>query len=388
MCGNDSYGKEAETQYLRRRRIGIRFIILLWVLSVIIAPVQAASVRELIEQGNSALSNGQYDKALEAYDKASVERPESPEIYYNKGNVFYRQEDYDKAKEMFETAALKTKDLQLEARCDYNLGNTLFCQGQRQKDSDLQKALAAYQTAIKHYQDALKRDPALKDAAHNIEIARLIMKDILDKLKKQAEDQKKQQEQQKQIQEQLKQLIERQEQAVKQNKSLSEKKAKEGQTPETQKQTQQLAEEQKNIKDQTRDVSEKLSQQPQPSQPPNQAQTKPSPQDEARKHLEQSVTEQATAEQHLRKEQLEAAQPDQQKALDHMQKALEALAGETEPSPAPSNQDQDQNQKQPPQPRPQPRDKNARDIINEEKENKQNRQTQVPGQYHPVDKDW
>ena len=95
---------------------------------------------------------------------------------------------------MFETAALKSKDLQLEARCCYNLGNTLFRQAQRQMDSDLKKALTAYQDAVKHYRDALKRDSDLRDAAHNIEITRLIIKDILDKIKKKEEEQKKQQE--------------------------------------------------------------------------------------------------------------------------------------------------------------------------------------------------
>jgi Ca-activated chloride channel homolog len=147
----------------------------------------AASTAELVSKGNSLYLAGKYDEALSAYEEASVKAPESPRLYFNKGAAYYRKENYDKAKEAFENAALKTKDVNLEAMARFNLGNCSFSQAQRQKDSDLNEMLEACQTAIRHYQEALKLDPGLKEAAENIEVVRLVMKNIMDEINKRKE---------------------------------------------------------------------------------------------------------------------------------------------------------------------------------------------------------
>ena len=103
----------------------------------------AASGADLVAEGNRAYQREDYEKALAAYDRASVEAPEAPQIYFNKGAVYYMQGDYTKAREMFEQAALKAKDLELEAGSQYNLGNCAFRESERQRDSDLKKSLAA-----------------------------------------------------------------------------------------------------------------------------------------------------------------------------------------------------------------------------------------------------
>jgi Ca-activated chloride channel family protein len=147
----------------------------------------AASTAELVSKGNSLYLVGKYDEALSAYEEASVKAPESPQLYFNKGAAYYRKENFDKAKEAFENAALKTKDVNLEAMARFNLGNCSFSQAQRQKDSDLNEMLEACQTAIRHYQEALTLDPGLKEAAENIEVVRLVMKNIMDEINKRKE---------------------------------------------------------------------------------------------------------------------------------------------------------------------------------------------------------
>jgi len=74
----------------------------LWLVAVVILiliPMQAlaASARKMVSRGNTAYAAGQYDEALEAYDAASVEAPESARIYFNKGAAYYRQGDYSSA---------------------------------------------------------------------------------------------------------------------------------------------------------------------------------------------------------------------------------------------------------------------------------------------------
>ena len=54
----------------------------------------AGPAGELVERGNAAYRAGQYGEALEAYDKASVDAPESPHIYFNKGGAYYRKSDF------------------------------------------------------------------------------------------------------------------------------------------------------------------------------------------------------------------------------------------------------------------------------------------------------
>jgi len=145
----------------------------------------ADSPGRLVSKGNREYHKKAYAKALDLYDKASVKAPESAIVAFNKGDAFYRTGDFEKAREQFQQAASKTKSLPFESKAWYNLGNCSFESGKRQEDSDLQKALESLQESVKFYGTALEKDPANKPAAENLEIARLKIKDLLDKIKKQ-----------------------------------------------------------------------------------------------------------------------------------------------------------------------------------------------------------
>jgi Ca-activated chloride channel family protein len=149
------------------------------------APAFADSPGGLVSKGNKQYHKKDYGKALELYDKASVKAPESAIVAFNKGDAFYKKEDLEKAREQFQQAASKTKSLPFEAKAWYNIGNCAFKAGGREEDSDLQKALQSYEESVKLYGTALEKDPHLKEAAENMEIARLKIKDLLDKMKNQ-----------------------------------------------------------------------------------------------------------------------------------------------------------------------------------------------------------
>lgn len=350
----------------------IRLVI---VIGIMHGAAYADSVRKLIGEGNSAYAKELYDDALSAYEEASVERPESPHIYFNKGAVYYRKGDYEKAKEAFDNAAMKSKDLRLEAKARYNLGNCEFREAQRQQDSDLQKAVEAYQRSITHYQSALKLDPQMKDAAHNIEVTRLIVKDLLDKINKQKKEQEKQQQAQKQIAEKLKELAERQQALADKSKDADEDKLDD------------MKKEQNSVKTETEQLAKKMADQKQAQQ-----QQQPSPMDKAQQHVENATKNQQQAERELDKKQLDKTHDEQQKAANELKEALKSLSDQQkedqqqqqqkqQPKEQKEQQDQEQQQAQAAP------DKTARDILNDEKENRKRRAVQQ-GSYRAVEKDW
>jgi len=420
------------------RRAALPFA-LLAVAARLAAPLRAESARELIAKGNRAYAAESYEEALDAYEQASVEMPESPYVYFNRGGVHYRKADYEKAREAFEKAALKTKDHRIEAKCRYNLGNCSFRECERQQDSDLKKALGACEKSITLYQEALKLDPELQNAARNIEVARLTMKNLLDEIKKREEEEAKQQEQQKKVAEKLKELIKRQERAANRNQALQKQKAAKGDSPRLRNDVQGLAGDQDGIRQDTQKLSNDVTQmaqqgcgqqacqppqQPgqqgcQPPPPPGQQAPQPqppSPSDQVKQHLDQAVSAQDAATGKLESNQLKPAHPDQKRAAEELKKALESMTqpqdkqqqqkqqgdqqqGQKEEQKEQEKQEQqgqeDEQKDQEKQEEQEKQEKQqalanekARDILDEEKENREKRQAQPAGGYRAVDKDW
>jgi tetratricopeptide (TPR) repeat protein len=134
-------------------------VLLMIALCACAAPAGAESPGRLVSKGNKQYDKKDFAKAIELYDRASVKAPESAIVAFNKGDAFFKKGDLEKAREQFQQAASKTKDLSFESKAWYNLGNCAFEEGKRQEDSDLQKALESLQQSVKHYGTALVKDP-------------------------------------------------------------------------------------------------------------------------------------------------------------------------------------------------------------------------------------
>jgi len=161
------------------------------------APLRAADPtlpHELVAQANKALAQGDTTKALHLYDEAGKLLSDSPEIAYNQGIAQYRKGDYEKATELF-TKALATRDLALDAKTRFNLGNCAYASALEQK-ADLQTAIDKLGEAIVRYRETLEADPNDMDARANIERAQLLIKDLIDKEKQRQEQEKQNQEDQ------------------------------------------------------------------------------------------------------------------------------------------------------------------------------------------------
>lgn len=160
---------------------------------LLVLPVRAADSQasRLVGQANQALAEGRTDEALELYDKAAGLVADSPELAYNRGVAYYRKGDRTKAAEQFKKA-LTTRDLQLEARAKFNLGNCAYAEA-LDKQQDLKAALEQLRLAISYYKDAIAADPDDIDAKMNIETAQLLMKHLLDQEKNKQQEQQDQQ---------------------------------------------------------------------------------------------------------------------------------------------------------------------------------------------------
>ena len=155
----------------------------------------ADTAKSMVESGNRLYAEGSYVEAVGEYDRAITAAPEAAEPKFNKANAYYRLDDYAGAADLFRQAAAETKDMDLVARAKYNLGNCHFQTGSRQRDSDLEKALKQFESAIASWRQVLEIEPENEKAARNIEVARLTIKDIIDQLKKQQEQQQQDQQQ-------------------------------------------------------------------------------------------------------------------------------------------------------------------------------------------------
>jgi Ca-activated chloride channel family protein len=161
-------------------------IIVALLLTVLLAQAALAEpVRDLVRQGNGLYKKGNFNEALNLYDRALVDKPQAPEPKFNKANSFYNLDDLAKAIDLYKEVAAEAKDMKLVTKAKYNMGNCYFQQGSKQKDSNLQKALDDLKTSISYWRQVLDIEPENQKAARNIEVARLMIKDILDQLNKQ-----------------------------------------------------------------------------------------------------------------------------------------------------------------------------------------------------------
>lgn len=93
----------------------------------------ADSTASLIDKGNKSWVSGDYEEAINKYDEAAVDDPESPYIHFNKGTALYKKGDYSAAIESFEKAALKSKKPEMESKSRFNLGNCTFREAEKIK---------------------------------------------------------------------------------------------------------------------------------------------------------------------------------------------------------------------------------------------------------------
>jgi Ca-activated chloride channel family protein len=176
-------------------------------------PAEANSPRAFYEEGR-------YGEAQKGYEELLRKNPESDRLAFNHGAAAYKNRDYGAALQAF-GKALTTKDPQLRARAEYNLGNTLFQQALGGKKGPDIKGL---ESALTHFDQARKLEPKNEDAQYNYEATRKLIEELQRKQEQQQQQEKKDQEKQDKKDEEKKDQEKKDDQSKDQPKSGDEKK--------------------------------------------------------------------------------------------------------------------------------------------------------------------
>ncbi len=149
----------------------------------------------------AAYAHGDYATAAKDYAAAAAHTPQQPLLEFDAGAAAYKAGSYETAAHAFQASvdaaqSASAKRLGDQEDAYYNLGNALYREGEKTRQSDAQQTIATWTDSIKAYDAALELRPDDADDKFN----RDLVKRKLDALKKQQQQQQQQQQQSKQQQ--------------------------------------------------------------------------------------------------------------------------------------------------------------------------------------------
>lgn len=113
---------------------------------------------QMLRAGNSAYQSGQYLEAELEYRKALDLQPDRPDALFNLAACLFQQGRYDQAVQALEQSLATENDPEQIARIQYNLGTSLM-------------AKEDYPAATEAFRSALRLQPDLEAARHNLGVA-------------------------------------------------------------------------------------------------------------------------------------------------------------------------------------------------------------------------
>jgi Ca-activated chloride channel homolog len=119
----------------------------------------------------AAYKAGDYDLAVEGYRSETQKSPEEPQLQFNLGTAAYKGKQYPEALTSFKRA-LNVQDIQLQNQSYYNMGNTLYRQGEETEKQNPQQTIQHWEASIQAYDNALKLKPEDQDAEFNKEFVK------------------------------------------------------------------------------------------------------------------------------------------------------------------------------------------------------------------------
>lgn len=137
----------------------------------------ALPLRSDLNRGNDLYKKGDYSQAGSVYDKVLERNKNDLKARFNSGDSLYKEGKYKESQEVFKSLTGQTVDKTLRQGAFYNLGNSFF----KQED---------YQSAISAYEESLKINPKDEDAQYNLALAKKMLAMPKQEKDKQKENQK------------------------------------------------------------------------------------------------------------------------------------------------------------------------------------------------------
>ncbi len=152
-------------------------------------PVKADEVHRKNRAANRYYEQGEFEKALETYEDALLNAPGEEKLKINKGSALHKLGRLQEAEEAYR-AAEGIEDSDAKADLWYNLGTTLFRQGQQMMAGGGQGAIEKLEEARDSYIKALDARPQDEDAKWNLQLTQSALEQL--KKQQQQQDQQKQ----------------------------------------------------------------------------------------------------------------------------------------------------------------------------------------------------
>ena len=229
--------------------------------------------------GHEKFAESDYEAAIRVYEGALAEKVSDADrvrLQMGIGASAYRQGDFERAADAYGGALVGAKK-GLREQAHYNLGNTLFRQGETAvnslQSSDnpyqpqtltapaevIESTIETWESAIEHYESALSLNPENSRAPHNIEV----VKKKIEELKKQQEEEEDKQDEEQDEEEEKdeeEKKDEEEEQDQEQNENQDQKQDEQDKSEEgdksDQNEDQQPKEDQENESDQEQDKNQ------------------------------------------------------------------------------------------------------------------------------------
>lgn len=189
-----------------------RLILLASVLALSCALARGADdPRREMSRGTTDFRQSRFDEAAQAFDRAAqgaaAAKLDTAPPRYNQGNALFRMGEHGEASARY-ADALRSTDLELQAKAYFNRGNALFAMAESEEaTNELDTAVRAIDEALKMYESSMTLSPRDVDSKVNYELA----------LRKKQELEQRQQEQQQQQQQDQQQKQDEQKQEQKQD---------------------------------------------------------------------------------------------------------------------------------------------------------------------------
>ena len=163
------------------------YLTILFLLTSLYSFSQSKALEKIIQAGNEYYRQQQFAKATEQYNKAVEAEPSNKTAQFNQANALYKQDKKVQAAELFAQVAKDATDKEVRSKAFYNKGVILSQQ------KNLEESIEAYK-------DALRNNPADREARENLQKALLELKKKNAEKKKDDQQKKKKEEQKKQPQ--------------------------------------------------------------------------------------------------------------------------------------------------------------------------------------------